>query len=115
MGVSGTERLGAARFVALGVLVASAACAPAAAPSADTVPLRIVGTPADATVTIDDQRVGSLALVAARGIRVLPGRHRITVEAMGYLPFDLAIEARNRVVTVPVSLVPVPGYSSSSN
>ncbi len=96
----------------LAVLAASAACAPpAASPNAGTVPLRIVGTPREATVTIDDQRVGSLALVAARGIRVNPGRHRITVEAAGYLPFDLAVEARDRVVTVPVSLVPVPGYS----
>ncbi len=59
-------------------------------------------------MTIDDQRVGSLALVAARGIRVLPGRHRISVEAAGYLPFDVAIEAKDAVVPVDVALVPVP-------
>jgi ABC-type amino acid transport substrate-binding protein len=77
-------------------------------PSAQTVPLRIRGTPPDATVTIDDQRVGSLSLVAARGIRVLPGRHRITVEGAGYLPFDVAVEAKDEVVPVDVKLVPVP-------
>ena len=71
-------------------------------------PLRIRGTPPDATVTIDDQRVGSLSLVTARGIRVLPGRHRISVEAAGYLPFDLAVEAKDAVVVVEVKLLPVP-------
>ena len=77
-------------------------------PKAQTVPLRVRGAPPDATVTIDDQRVGSLALVAARGIRVLPGRHRITVEAAGYLPLDVALEANDEVVPVEVNLVPVP-------
>jgi hypothetical protein len=75
---------------------------------AQTVALRFRGTPTTATVTIDDQRVGSLALVAARGIRVLPGRHRISVEAAGYLPFDAAIDANAEVVPVEVTLVPVP-------
>jgi hypothetical protein len=76
-----------------------------------TVPLRMGGTPAEATVTIDDQRVGSLALVAARGMRVLPGRHRITVESAGYLPWDQVVEAKgeqNEVVKLDVRLVPVP-------
>jgi hypothetical protein len=77
-------------------------------PKAQTVPVRIHGTPPDATVTIDDQRVGPLSLVAARGMRVLPGRHRITVEAAGYLPFDVAIEAKDEIVPVEVKLVPVP-------
>jgi hypothetical protein len=75
---------------------------------AQTVALRFRGTPSNATVTIDDQRVGSLALVVARGIRVLPGRHRISVEAAGYLPFDVAIDANAEVVPLEVTLVPVP-------
>ncbi len=77
-------------------------------PHAQTVPLRIRGTPADATVTIDDQRIGSLALVAARGILVFPGHHRITVEAAGYLPFDVAVDAKDEVIPVDVTLVAVP-------
>jgi hypothetical protein len=73
-----------------------------------TVPVRLRGTPPDATVTIDDQRIGQLAFVAARGMRVAPGRHHVTVEAAGYLPFDTAIEAKDAVVQVEVKLVPVP-------
>ena len=97
---------------ALGVcaLVASAACQNViiGTPTARTVPLRLHGSPADATVTVDDERVGSLALVAARGMRVFPGRHRISVEAPGYLPFDAAVEAKDEVVAVEVKLAPVP-------
>jgi hypothetical protein len=99
-----------ARAFRIAVILGSTACGNVivASPGAQTVPLRIQGTPSDATVTIDDQRVGSLSLVAARGIRVLPGRHRISVEAAGYLPFDLAVEAKDAVVVVAVKLQPVP-------
>jgi hypothetical protein len=78
------------------------------APTSATVPVRVRGTPPEATVTIDDQRVGSLALVQARGMRVLPGRHRITVEEQGYLPFDTAVDAKDAPVVVDVKLVPTP-------
>ena len=96
--------------LALAVVMGEAACANVivGSPKAQTVPLRISGAPPDATVTIDDQRVGSLSLVAARGIRVLPGRHRITVEAAGYLPFDIAVEAKSEIIPVAVTLLPIP-------
>ena len=73
-----------------------------------TVPIRIAGSPPDATVTIDDQRVGSLALVQARGMRVAPGRHRVTIESAGYLPYDAVIDAKDERVLVDVKLVPIP-------
>jgi hypothetical protein len=73
-----------------------------------TVPVRLRGTPPDATVTIDDQRIGQLAFVAARGMRVAPGRHHVTVEAAGYLPFDAALDAKDAPVELDVELVRVP-------
>jgi hypothetical protein len=73
-----------------------------------TVPIRLAGTPAEATVTIDDQRVGSLALVEARGMRVLAGRHRITVESAGYIPWDQIVDAKNEPIRLEVRLVPIP-------
>jgi hypothetical protein len=73
-----------------------------------TVPVRLRGTPPDATVTIDDQRIGQLAFVAARGMRVAPGRHHVTVEAAGYLPFDAAVDATDAAVVLDVKLLPVP-------
>jgi hypothetical protein len=99
------------RALGFALVAASAACGNviiASPGGSQTVPLRFHGTPPDATVTIDDQRVGSLSLVTARGIRVLRGRHRISVEAAGYLPFDVAVEAKDAIVAVDVKLVPVP-------
>ena len=75
---------------------------------ARSVPLRFRGSPPDATVTIDDQRAGSLDMVASRGVRVLPGKHRISIEAPGYLPYDTVVDAKDAVVIVEAKLAPVP-------
>jgi hypothetical protein len=84
-------------------------------PPARTVSLRLRGTPPDATVTIDDRIVGSLALVSARGVALPPGQHRISIEARGYLPFDRIVIAPPLPDDRPapplpldVALVPVP-------
>jgi len=66
------------------------------------------GGPPEATVTIDDQLAGSLDIVAARGVALLPGQHRISVEAPGYVPFDRIIEAKDAPVRLEVQLVPIP-------
>jgi hypothetical protein len=113
MGVNALSRpgLGLLPFtLGVSLVAAAAACGNVivGTPKALTVPVRFHGTPADATVTIDDQRVGSLAFVAERGIRVLPGRHRVSVEAAGYLPFDVALDAKDETVPVEIKLVPVP-------
>ncbi len=84
------------------------ACSPAVGPAARTVSLRMRGTPPNATVTIDDELVGSLEVVAARGVALPAGRHRLSVEAPGYLPYDAIIEAKDRLVQVDVVLVPIP-------
>ncbi len=72
--------------------------------------MRMAGAPGNATVTIDDQFVGSLELVAARGVALPPGTHRVSVEAPGYFPFDRIVEAREGQgpVRVQVQLVPIP-------
>jgi hypothetical protein len=99
---------GIAAGILSALLLSGCAAGPAASPSAPTVPLRVSGTPGEATVTVDDQRVGSLALVQSRGMRIPPGRHRVSVEAPGYLPFDAAFDAKDEIVALEVKLVPVP-------
>ena len=91
------------------LLVAGAACggAGAGAPG-KTVSFRLRGSPPDATVTVDDQIVGSLRIVMARGVALPPGPHRVSVESAGYLPWDKIVVATDRPVVVAVDLVPVP-------
>jgi hypothetical protein len=64
--------------------------------------------PADASVTIDEQYIGPLGYVAAHGVRVPLGVHRITVERPGYFPFDKTVEASRDPIRLVVELVPVP-------
>ncbi len=77
---------------------------------AKTVSMRMVGSPPNASVTIDDQFVGTLEIVSARGVAVPPGQHRVTVEAAGYLPWDKIIEAKEggAPLRLDVRLTPVP-------
>jgi hypothetical protein len=101
MGV--TRALAAASTVCGLALVA---CGPPAA--VRTVPMRMRGAPPDATVTIDDHIVGRLDVVAARGVALPAGTHRVSVEREGYLPWDKIIEAREAPVVLDVRLERVP-------
>ncbi|MBX3192084.1 MAG: PEGA domain-containing protein [Labilithrix sp.] len=85
-----------------------AACGPPAEPK--TVSMRMAGGPPNASVTIDDQFVGNLAAVSARGVALPPGTHRVSVEAAGHFPWDKLVEAKEGQgpIHLDVKLVPVP-------
>ena len=87
--------------------IALAACG---SPSAKTVSMRVAGSPPNASVTVDDQFVGTLEVVSTRGVALPPGVHHISVEAAGFLPWDKVVEAREGAtpVRLEVRLVPVP-------
>ena len=99
--------MGVKALVAVALLCACGAPGPGAAA---TVALRMTGGPADSRVTVDDQIVGSLDMVEARGVALPPGQHRISVEHEGYFPFDTIVEAKEgeKVVRVEAKLVPIP-------
>jgi hypothetical protein len=98
----------ALRLAAAMCALAAAACGPAAAPK--TVSMRMAGGPPGASVTVDDTFVGTLEVVALRGVALPPGMHRVSVEAAGHLPWDKVIEAKEGQgpVRLDVKLVPVP-------
>ncbi len=87
-----------------------AACQPAQSPKQPTVSLRIKGTPASATVIIDEEALGTLDFVAAHGVALPPGVHHVTVKAAGYFPSDVAVDAKAGAgpVALEVALIPVP-------
>ncbi|MCC6216862.1 MAG: PEGA domain-containing protein [Polyangiaceae bacterium] len=118
MGVSGRGRPprpggGRSRWRALALAAALAgavaACGPAAGRAAVSLRFDVQRpAPGDAAVYIDEQYVGPLAYVAARGVRLPVGQHRITVERPGYFPWDRIVEADRAPVRLRVVLVPVP-------
>jgi hypothetical protein len=65
-------------------------------------------TPRDASVIIDEQYIGPLGYVAAHGVRLPVGEHRISVEKNGYFPFDRLVKADREDVRLDVKLEPVP-------
>jgi len=70
----------------------------------------MAGGPENASVTVDDQFVGTLDVVARRGVALPPGKHRVTVEAPGHLPWDKLVEAKegDAPIRLDVKLVPIP-------
>ena len=75
------------------------------------VPLRVeraADSPRDASVYIDEQFVGLLGVVAARGVRLPEGEHRITVEKVGYFPWDERVISDREPLFLRVDLRKIP-------
>jgi hypothetical protein len=69
---------------------------------------RAAATPRDASVYIDEQFVGFLGVVAARGVRLPEGKHRITVEKVGYFPWDQLVVSDRQPIALEVELRKIP-------
>jgi len=65
-------------------------------------------SPRDAAVLIDEEYIGPLGYVAARGVRLPIGKHRITVEKPGYFPWDRLVEADRDAIHLDIQLEPIP-------
>jgi len=65
-------------------------------------------TPRDAAVIIDEQYVAPLGIVAAQGVRLPVGEHRVSVEKSGYFPYDTIVVSDRQPIFLDVKLEPVP-------
>lgn len=65
-------------------------------------------SPRDAAVLIDEEYIGPLGYVTARGVRLPIGKHRITVEKAGYFPWDRLVDADRQDIQLNVELEPIP-------
>ncbi|HWL89618.1 MAG TPA: PEGA domain-containing protein [Polyangiaceae bacterium] len=103
------HRIGVVRAAVLALAWWLVACA-AGGGTPRTVSLRMQGQPETATVTIDDEWIGSLARITRFGVALPPGRHRITVEAPGHFPWDRLVDVKegDPPLELDVALIPVP-------
>ena len=69
---------------------------------------RSAQTPKNASVSIDENYIGPLSIVAAHGVRLPVGTHRVTVEKDGYFPFDRLVTADRDDILLEVTLEPIP-------
>jgi hypothetical protein len=65
-------------------------------------------TPADAKVTIDEQFIGLLGFVGARGVRLPEGEHRVSIEREGYFPYDEIVVSDREPIHLEVHLQRLP-------
>lgn len=107
MGRAVLGRLALVLCVAAGAT--SPACLPQSAKAAVTLRLaRSPNAPRDASVIIDEMYIGPLSYVAAHGVRLPVGVHRITVQKEGYFPWDRLVEADRAPIQLNVELTPIP-------
>jgi len=92
----------------LAVAPALPACGPSLTAAVSMKVTRAKDTPRDAAVYIDEQFVGFLGVVAARGVRLPEGKHRITVERDGYFPWDAIVVSDRKPIHLKVELVAIP-------
>jgi len=95
---------------ALSVSVAGlvAACGQGLRAAVDLNFRRSKATPRDASVIIDEEYIGPLSYVAAHGIRLPVGEHRISVTKPGFFPWDQIVVADRYPIFLDVKLDPVP-------
>jgi hypothetical protein len=100
--------LGIIGFLCAIVLAACPGCQP---PLYAAISLKVAyaeKTPADASVVIDEQYIGPLGYVAAHGVRLRLGEHRVSVTKAGYFPYDRVIVAGDHDLKLDVVLEPIP-------
>ncbi len=99
----------AAAALALLLILSLTSCEPGVGRPAVSLSLaREAQSPRDAAVLIDEEYIGPLAYVAARGVRLPIGKHRITVEKPGYFPWDRLVEADRDAIHLDIQLDPIP-------
>ncbi|MEP7051099.1 MAG: PEGA domain-containing protein [Pseudomonadota bacterium] len=99
----------AAAALAILLAVSLTSCeAPTGRPAVSLSLTRSKESPRDAAVTIDEEYIGALGYVAARGVRLPSGKHRITVEKPGYFPWDRLVEAGHDPIHLDITLEPIP-------
>jgi hypothetical protein len=100
--------LGVIGFVVAILLGACPGCGPQPIAAVSMSMSYAKNTPADASVSIDEQYVGPLGYVAAHGVRLPEGEHRISVTKAGYFPWDRLVVADTSPIKLDVTLEPIP-------
>lgn len=94
--------------LSLAFALALSGCGPSLIAAVDLNIQRTPKTPRDASVTIDEEYIGPLAYVAAHGVRLPVGEHRVSVTKPGFFPWDQVVVADRTAIVLDVRLEPIP-------
>lgn len=98
----------AALVLAVMLVISLSSCQATEKPAVSLTVTRGAKSPRDAAVTIDEEYIGPLGYVAARGVKLPAGKHRITIEKPGFFPWDRLVEATTQPISLDVELEPIP-------
>ena len=93
----------------LAAAVAVSACGGAQKPAGPRGALRFEIAPKEAIVEVDEVRLGPASMLAAKGLLLKPGAHRVVVSLENHFPEYRLVDVRaDEVVTVKLELTPTP-------
>ncbi|HSN82671.1 MAG TPA: hypothetical protein VLS88_08855 [Polyangiales bacterium] len=94
------------------LLLAWAACAASCAKTNVVAPeparLKVIATPANASVYVDGHYFGRATVLSEEPKALLPGPHLMTVQADDHFPHDMELDLPPGLTTIEVDLRPVP-------
>lgn len=70
--------------------------------------LKVVATPANASVYIDGHYFGRATVLREEPKALTPGPHLMTVQADDYFPHDMELELPAGLTTITIDLRPIP-------
>lgn len=100
--------MGVRASAALSVLLCVLGCAKQGSVVAEPARLKVIATPADASVYIDGHYFGRAAVLSAEPKALAPGVHLMTVTADDHFPHDMELSLPPGVTTLRIELRPIP-------
>ena len=97
------------RFAALLLLgLVALGCAKEGTVAPEPARLKVIATPANASVYIDGHYFGRATVLSQEPKALVPGVHLMTVQAEDHFPHDMELDLPAGVTTVEIELRPVP-------
>lgn len=96
------------RAAALALLLVALACVKQGTVAPEPARLRVIATPADASVYIDGHYFGRATVLSQEPKALAPGAHLMTVQAEDYFPHDMELDLPRGTTTLTIDLRPVP-------
>ena len=96
------------RVTALALSLVALACANKNTVAPEPARLRVITTPPNASVYIDDHYFGRATVLSKEPKALAPGAHLMTVQAEDHFPHDIELQLPRGITTITLDLQPIP-------
>ncbi len=96
------------RAFALLLALASLGCAKKNTVAPEPARLKVIATPATASVYVDGHYFGRAKVLAEQAKALAPGVHLMTVQADDHFPHDMELDLPRGTTTIEIKLRPIP-------